>query len=169
MKHTFCDWDAASGKVVGEPYSDEEARRRFEAGERCTVLVGDEVDQPSVGMEIDLVGTVVEVTWLDTAQRPELMYLFAVRPEAEWPKDKLLLEQTRLSMYDNDTRLPGAEAAYSEYYSFTPDGRYYGRRAQRGGVDVEETNGQLDQEQLGLQIEPVPAFGDWEILLRQER
>lgn len=169
MKRTFCDWNATSGEALGEPYSDEEARRRFEGGERCTVLVGDTVDQATIVMEIDRAGTVVEVTWLDALQRPELMYLFAVRPEAEWPKNKLLLEQTRISMYDSDTRLPDAEAAYSEYYSFTPDGRYYGRRAQRDGINVEETNGQLDQEQLGLQIEPVPAFGDWESLLRQER
>lgn len=36
--------------------------------------------------------------------------------------NRLLLEQTRISTYDNNTRLPDAEAAYSEYYNFTPDG-----------------------------------------------
>lgn len=169
VRRTYCDWKYGYGKIRNEPYPEEEARRRFESGERCTLLVGRDIKEPRVVLQADLCGARIEVTWLDTFQRPELMYLFVVQKDADWPKDKLLLEQTRISMYDTDERPPGVRAAYNEYYAFHADGKYYGTRGKRDGVDVEETTGQLEPEQLDLQIEPVPAFGEWDSLLRQER
>lgn len=66
------------------------------------------------------------MTWLDSLQRPELIYLFPVRSESDWPQDLMLLEQTRVSVYDNELRPPGNWSAWNEAFFFKPDGSYYG-------------------------------------------
>lgn len=172
MRRSYCDWDTTQGQALGEPYAEEEARRRFDAGERCTLLVGDDVNHPGVVLGADGGGTTVTVTWLDALQRPELMYRFAVQFDTpRWPPNQLLLDATRITMYDDadEQRLPDVRPAYTEYYAFAADGRYNGIRGRRGHVDVEETTGALEPEHLEVQMEPVPRFGDWDSLLRQER
>lgn len=169
MNHTYCNWNTTYGEAHGGRYSEKNARTRFEAGDRCTLLVGEVVDQPEVVLQTDLCGARIEVTWLDALQCPELMYLFVVQKHPDWPQDRLLLEQTHSIVYDNDLRPPESRSAWDESFYFKADGSYYGIRGVRDGSDSEETRGKLDAEQLQIQIEPRPVFGDWQSLLRRER
>lgn len=169
MAQVYCDWRTLYGEAGGEVYSVEEARRRFEAGERCTVLIGDDPQRPETVMEIDLSGEMIKVTWLDELLRPELMYLFSTQEEPSWPEDQLLLEQTHIPVYENDNRPPEHQSSHDESFYFKADGSYWGVRASRGGADTEETRGTLDPDQLAIQTEPLPVFGEWDSLLRRER
>lgn len=133
------------------------------------MLVGADMNRPEVVLQSNLCGSLIEVTWLDSLQRKELMHLFVVEDATGWPQAAMLLEQTHMVVYSNELRLPEARSAWDESYYFKPDGSYYGIRGSRGGGDSEETNGKLDAEQWRAQLEPRPAFGDWDSLLRRER
>jgi hypothetical protein len=164
---TYRDWLSAYGEPAGEPYSADEARARYSAGERVTVLVGDP-DKPEQYALIQLGGRSIEVVWLDALLRPTLTYVYAVKQTDDWPQDTLLLEQVHVNEYDNDIPLPDAEAFYNELYTFHPDGKFFGMRKPRG-QEMLETQGQMTDEQFALQCEPVPAFGEWDSVLRHDR
>lgn len=170
MSWVYCDWNGPYGERDGEPYSEDEARARYAAGQRVTLLVGD-LDKPEQVAEIELGGRVCDVAWLDALQRPELQYVFAVREDGgpDWPQDQLLLEQVRIREYDHDERPPDDTPSRTESYHFKPDRRYFGRRQAGPGADLEETEGVLDPDAFAVQLEPVPAFGAWDSLLRRER
>ncbi len=163
---TFREWNEAYGEPGYEPAYDEvEARRRFACGETLYVLFGEET-HPDFVLRADLGGRLIEVTWLDKVNRPELIYLFT-QPDG-YPEDELFLQQVHLKTYDHDLPLPDGRATYNEGWFFRPDGTLHGMRGPLDGPS-ESTDGQLDAEQLLVHRERRPAFGEWDSLLRRDR
>ncbi|RJK97522.1 hypothetical protein [Vallicoccus soli] len=163
MTLQYGHWNLPFNELLDQ-YGEEEARRRFDAGEVLHVLAGDP-EGPDLVVQIARSGRNISTYWLDEYRRPELSYTFAVPSDAPgWPSDVLLLEQSHLRAYDE----PGPEADHSaiESYYFHPDGTVFGSRGPVTG-DREEMRTTMPVEQL--QTERVPAFGEWEPFLRRER
>jgi hypothetical protein len=148
-------WLSRRGRP-GPPLDPEEARRRHEAGELYTVVLGDP-ERPTAYLDVRLEAGFVGVHVLDDARRPYLTYLFARDPNSD---DDLFLEQVTYREYDGD------EVVRGDAYYFERDGKvvkehkeYVRREAERG-----ETH-----DDVSSNWEPVPEFGSYESIARVER
>ena len=164
---TYRDWSIGYGEPRGEEYGEAEARRRHEAGETYTVLVGNDSENPDVVIEVEPNLVTIEVTWLDELKREVFSEIFA---RSEIPgRDVLLMEQVHFWTYEPGTRPPAAEKVTSEAFFIHPDRKLYGSRELTPGV-VEKSEKTLSEEEFErVYIEPLPEFGKWESLIRRDR
>jgi hypothetical protein len=140
----------------GPPIDADEARRRHEAGELYTAVLGDP-ERPTAYLDVRLETGYVGVHFLDDGGRPYLTYAFAREPGSD---DDLFLQQATYREYE------GGEVVRGDAYYFEPDGRvvkehkdYARREAERG-----ET-----RDDVSSNWEPVPEFGSYESIARVER
>ena len=162
---TYRDWSLGYGKPKPAPaYDEAEARRRFEARETLTVLVGDP-DRPHQVMTVKLGGEVVAVHWLDPHNRPVLEHVFAHLDGVE----DLFLERTALKTYNQTEPSPTDQATHNEVWYYRPAGTFTAVRKSVGLDDQENSSGTIDEVTLAGLFEPVPRFGAWESLLRADR
>ena len=163
---TYRKWSLGYGHASRQPpYDEGEARRRFEAGETVWVLFGDP-DRPEIVLRLDLGGRLVEVTWLDELNRPEMSYLFT-QPEG-FPDDELFLEQVHVRTYDHDIPVPDGVASSHETWFFKPEGTLAGFRSSLGRP-AESTEGRIETDQMPIHRERRPGFGEWSPLIVRDR
>jgi hypothetical protein len=145
-------------RTLDEP----EARRRHEAGQLYTVVVGDE-EPPEAYLDVHLALGFVGVMFLDDQARPELSYGFwteAHRPPR--PGELLFLQHVGISTYAEDADV----LEIYETLQFDPRGKVVVTRDHKR-VQVRETREQTVA--VDAHWEPVPAFGNYARILRRER
>lgn len=164
---TYQDWALAYGEPRGPVLDPADAGRRYDAGQRITVVVGDDPDRPSQVLQAHRGGRLVVVSWLDALLREELTYVFHARTDRDWPAGTLLLERVHVLTYADDRTPPFHVSAHDDTTWFRPDGQWHAARQARGSGQHETSSGELPVDQL--QAAAVPAFGDWAPLLTQDR
>ena len=134
----------------------DEARRRHDAGELYTAILGDR-EAPSAYLEIRLEAGFVGVHFLDEEGRDGVTYLFG-RQDGE---DQLFLERAIWREFGED-----GEVRSGQVYAFKRTGTicleekdYESREASRGEK----------QDDVSGNWEPVPEFGRYESIVRLER
>jgi len=139
--------------------TEEEARRRHDAGEQYAVLLGGR-DHPDTVVELTLGEGNVLVYFLRPDGRATTTYSFT-RPEEGGP---LWLEQVYLESW------AGEERSGTEWTVLQPDGTMHAERGEPSGL-IEVMDDVLTPEQLaGTDLwEPVPEFGDYRSIARFER
>lgn len=160
---TYRDWNLPYGEPDGQAIAGEVARARYEAGQDLTVLVGPDPDHPQQVLTIMRSCEVFKVVWLDALHRRPLSHVYAVRPESDWPRDRLLLENVHVRRYDHAQPPPDGISSYDETTYIHPTGIFATHRSTRGVKGVVETSGSIEKDLLPTL--PVPAFGEWEPLL----
>lgn len=141
---------------IVDPLDPETARKRHERGELYAAILGNP-ERPwahlNVRLEVDYVG----VTFLDEELREYLSYSFSDAPDG----GGLFLGQATRRYFDSS-----GELAHDEHYIFDwPDIAHVSKRdyvaKMRETYDVETD--------MRENLEPVPAFGDYESIARYER
>jgi hypothetical protein len=148
-------WLSRRGRP-GAALDADEARRRHEAGELYTVVLGDP-DQPTAYLDVRNEVGFVGVHFLDEARRPYLTYLFARDPNSD---DDLFLEQATYREYEGD------EVVRGDAYYFEPDGKVV--KEHKDYVQEEAERGET-RDDVSSNWEPVPAFGSYDSIARLER
>lgn len=158
MDLRYHDWNTAYGVPHGDPYSEDEARKRFLEGGPVTILKG-EVAAPDFLLQIKLGGKLVVATWLDGLQRPEVKYLWGQPVEDEGTHQRrLLLHQVVLNEYDHAERPPGARPTRGEVTFFQSNGDFRSQKVDFASGDQWVMTGSKPEQ---LQWELVPEFGTW--------
>lgn len=152
-------WNFIRNRPI-DPLTEDEAKQRDTAGELYSVVVGDPA-APDRIIEVvrpDHIG----VWFFDPRQRQSLNYVFR-RTDDE---TMFLHNVTRWGYPDDGARtLTGANVI--EEIEYEPDG--IAHHEVRDDTAGETTRKSLRDINLGINWEPVPAFGDWQSIVRYNR
>jgi hypothetical protein len=160
MKVSYCRrWNFKRNRPI-DPLTVEQARHRDEADELYTAVLGDPA-APERVIEIvrpDHVG----VWFFDPQQRPSLNYLFRRTDE----RTMFLHNVTRWA-YPNDDARMFSESNLIEEIEYEPGGIAHHEVQDQTAGEIKRTS--YREVGLDVNVEPVPAFGDWTSIARYER
>jgi hypothetical protein len=153
---TYVDRWSEKWPTEFEELDEDEARRRHDAGELYTVLLGDP-ESPSAYIEVRLGVGYVGVLFLDENGRNNLTYLFA----KDKTDDRLFLQQVSWRDYDEDGKIRNGTS-----YHFKRDGTIY---SEEKDYEKQEAWKGEKQDDVSGNWEPVPEFGQYDSIARRDR
>jgi hypothetical protein len=157
MKITYCKRWSRFRKCMTEIWNAEKARKAHERGDLYTVLLGDP-EKPTCFLEVHLKLGYIGVNFLDEYLRDYFQCGFT--------KEKpgmLFLSQVTHREYEAETDTV-IEAKFARFF---PDGRAI--------YEIDNTHEdallrkEVEQEDLSVNWEPIPEFGQYESIARFER
>lgn len=139
------------------PFSEEEARRHHEAREIYTALI-EQDDGSLLALELCFASAYCNIYFLDAQGRGVMRYTFEPADEGQ-----LFLCEITTAEYEGDSRWSTRGISRS----YTQDGRVKTLLSVRNqGLTVLGMNEPAD---VRFHYEPVPAFKEWESLIRRDR
>jgi hypothetical protein len=153
-------WNKGQKKPL-DPVSAEEARRLDEEGDYYTVVFGDG-DTPSGYIEVNWGEQYLAVYFLDAQSRPWLVYSFTRLDE-----DRMFMDSVMRWEYPDDTARAMSGATLTEELRYRQDGVV--QREVRDDAAREVRRQTVTDVPLDINWEPVPRFGEWESVARQDR
>jgi hypothetical protein len=138
------------------PFSEVEARRRHEARELYTALI-EQHDGSRLALEVCFVFSYCNIYFFDDQGRCDLRYTFEPTDDG-----RLFLCEISMCEYDGVSPFDGR----GTHRSFTQEGRMQTLWSENRQLTVLGKNEPVD---VRLHYEPVPAFKEWESLIRRAR
>jgi hypothetical protein len=138
------------------PFPEAEARRRHMARLIYTALI-EQHDGSRLALELCFASSYCNIYFHDALGRCDLCYVFEPTDEG-----RLFLCEIAVCEYEGDSRLDGRGTCRS----FTRDGRMKTLWSENRRLTVLGMNEPAD---VRLHYEPVPAFKEWESLIRRDR
>lgn len=175
-------------RLVLKPMTEDEARARYEAGDKVKIACGEEPLTAEVPDDLDLEGDepavwtllaelrrstrepsqpdIVEVEFFNFWGTREATYYFRLQDDGRL----FLTNVDEYEFTDNSRFVRGNDWAVLVQHEFRPDGTsatVVRRSLSDGGTDVTRT--EYAGGEFSSHWEPVPAWGDWASITRRDR
>jgi hypothetical protein len=148
-------WNLVLGKPL-DPVSEQEARRLDEAGDFYLVVFDGGY------VQVNWAERALAVYFLDERTRPWLCYTFVRLDE-----DRMFMESVLRWEYPDETARAMTGATLTEELRYRQDGVV--EREVRDDVAREVRRQTITDVSVDINWEPVPRFGEWDSVVRQDR
>lgn len=160
MQVSYCRrWNFKRNRPI-DPLTEEEARQRDEAGELYSVVVGDPAAPDRI---IEVVRpNHIGVWFFDPQQRQSLNYTFRRAGDG-----RMFLRNIIRWAYPNDEARMLNQCSLIEEIQYEEGGIAHHEVRDKEADEIKRTS--YRDVSLDINWEPVPAFGDWDSIIRYDR